>query len=234
MWFLRLTLYLALLGLGAFAGLMVVLKLGSGTSAVTVPPVAGLTEEQARFQAQRLGMLFEVADQRYDMKISQGRVVTQVPAAGMVARRGQTLRVVVSKGVDTVVVPDWSRLGATQAQIGAKQAGLRISALAYLRCDQPSQAVVAQTPVAGALVPRESVGALLLSAGPGGFTFVMPDLVGMDGERARWSLQQYGIQAAPSRTVAGQGEPGKVVEQSPLPGYPIERSRIVQLTVGAS
>lgn len=234
MWFLRLTFYMVLLGLGAFVGLMVVLKLGSGTSAITVPPVAGLTEEQARFQAERLGLLFEVGSERYDMRISAGRVVNQVPSAGMEARRGQTMRVIVSKGVDTVIVPDWRNLGATQAQIGAKQAGLRIASLAYLRCELPSQAVVAQTPVAGTVVPRESEGALLLSAGSPGFSFVMPDLTGMDGERARWGLQQYGIQTAPSRTVAGQGEPGKVVEQSPLPGYPVERSRIVQLTVGAS
>lgn len=233
MWVLRWALYLTLLGAGAFGGLMLVLKLQSGTSDVTVPPVGGLTEEQARFQAERLGMVFEVSAQRYDLKVPRGRVVNQAPASGMAARKGQTLRVVVSKGVDIVTVPDWKGATAAQAQIGAQQAGLRVASLAYLRSPAPPQSVVAQSPAAGASVARESEAALLLSAGPPGFTFVMPDLAGQTEERARYGLLQYGVQTAPARITGGLDPPGTVVAQSPLPGYPLDRNQIVQLTVVA-
>jgi len=230
---LRWALYLTLLCAGTFAGLMLVLKLSSGTSAVTVPPVAGFAEDQARFQAERAGLVYQVASERYDLKVPRGRVVSQSPEAGVPARKGQTLRVIVSKGVDTLRVPDWLGAGATQAQIHAKQAGLRVASLAYLRSDLPAQTVLAQTPAPGTLVPRESEVALLLSAGAPTYTFAMPDLSGMPVEKARAGLMIYGVQAAPTRTAPGGPTPGAIVSQSPLPGYPLDRSQIVQLVVSA-
>ena len=230
---LRLALYLTLLGAGSFGGLMLVLKLTSGTSAVTVPPVEGFPEEQARFQAERAGLVYQVAAERYDLKVPLGRVVSQSPGPGVPARKGQTLRVVVSKGVDTLRVPDWLGSGATQAQIASKQAGLKVASLAYLRSELPAQTVVAQTPAPGTLVPRESEVSLLLSAGPPTYTFVMPDLAGMAQERARSGLLTYGVQAAPTRTAPGGRAPGEVVAQSPQPGYPLDRTQLVQLVVSA-
>lgn len=230
---LRWALYMTLLCAGGFGGLMLVLKLTSGTSAVTVPPVCGFKEDQARFQAERAGLVYQVASERYDLKVAVGRVVSQTPEAGFPARKGQTLRVVVSKGVDTVTVPDWLGAGATQAQIHAKQVGLKVASLAYLRSARPAQTVIAQTPLPGTLVPRESEVSLLLSSGPPSYTFLMPELQGMPVERARALLQSYGVESAPPRSSPGGGTPGMVVVQSPLPGYPLDRSQIVQLAVSA-
>ena len=48
--------------------------------------------------------------------------------------------------------------------------------------DYPADAVVAQDPAAASLAPQVS---LLLNRGEQATTYVMPDLIGTDGERAR-------------------------------------------------
>lgn len=226
-WFL----YLVLFGAGAFGGLMLVLRFSSSSSGVTVPAVVGFTEEQARFQAEGQGLVFTVQLERYDLAVPKGRVVSQSPEAGMAARKGQALKVVLSKGLDSVTVPEWRGVSTSQAQVHARQAGLKVASLAYVRSLLPAQTVVAQSPPPGTVVPRDAEVGLLVSSGPPLFTFVAPDLTGQKLEKAQRTLGAYGIQAGPTRIQAGGGEPGTVVAQSPRPGYPLERAQIVQLMV---
>jgi len=227
-WFL----YACLFGLGVVAGTYLLIRISfSGTSAV-VPPVVGLTQEQAEFQARRAHLLFAVQSERYDLSAQKGAVVSQNPASGMPARRGITLSVVVSKGVERIDTPDLVGRRIDEAQIGIRQGGLRLVSTAFLRGPQPGQTVVAQSPSAGTVVPRDSEVALLVSAGPPTLTFVTPDLVGTPAEAAEREIESYGIQATVLRGEKSEPSPsGTVLSQAPLPGMPLNRSDMVRLTV---
>lgn len=227
-WFL----YTCLFGLGVVAGTYLLIRISfSGTSAV-VPPVVGLTQEQAEFQARRAHMLFAVQSQRYDLRAQKGSVVAQSPTSGMPARRGITLSVVVSKGVERIDTPDLVGRRIDEAQIGIRQGGLRLVSTAFLSGAQPAQTVVAQSPSAGTVVPRDSEVALLVSAGPPAFTFVTPSLLGASAQDAQREMGNYGIQTAALRgEKSGTSPPGTVLAQSPLPGMPLNRSDMIRLMV---
>lgn len=229
-WFL----YACLFGLGVVAGTYLLIRITfSGTSAV-VPPVVGLTQEQAEFQARRAHLLFAVQSERFDLSAPKGAVVAQNPTSGMPARRGITLSVVVSKGVERIDTPDLVGRRIDEAQIGIRQGGLRLVSTAFLRSAQPAQTVVAQSPAAGTVVPRDSEVALLVSAGSPTFTFVTPDLVGTPAGVAEREIQSYGIQATVLRDEpSGPSLSGTVQSQAPLPGMPLNRSDMVRLTVGS-
>jgi eukaryotic-like serine/threonine-protein kinase len=229
---LRWFLYACLFGFGVVAGTYLLIRVSfTGTSAV-VPPVAGLTQEQAEFQARHAHLLFNVQAERYDLKAAKGTVISQVPAAGMPARRGNTLSVVVSKGVEKIDTPTLVGRRIDEAQIGLRQAGLRLASTAFIRTGLPAQTVVAQDPPGGTVVPRDSEASILVSAGPPEYTFVTPDMVGTASQDAQRALSAYGIQAMALRTQKDAGStPGTILAQAPLPGLPIGRSDMIQLTV---
>jgi serine/threonine-protein kinase len=191
----------------------------------------GLTQEQAEFQARRAHLLFAVQSERYDLRAAKGSVVAQTPPSGMSARRGNTLSVVVSKGVERIDTPPFVGRRIDEAQIGIRQGGLRLASTTFLRGTQPAQTVIAQSPPAGTVVPRDSEVALLVSAGPVAYTFVTPDLVGTPAQAAQREIESYGIQVAAFRGENTSDSPGTILVQAPLPGMPLGRSDMIQLTV---
>ena len=229
---LRWLLYACLFGLGVVAGTYLLIRVSfTGTSAV-VPPVVGLTQEQAEFQSRHAHLLFSVQSERYDLKAPKGTVVSQTPSAGMPTRRGITLSVVISKGIERIDTPALVGRRLDEAQIGLRQSGLRLASTAFLRSGEVPQTVVAQDPPAGTVVPRDSDVSILVSAGPPDYTFVTPDLVGGPAQDAQNGLSVYGIRAATLRTKRDPAAPaGIVLAQAPLPGMPLGRSDMIQLTV---
>ena len=227
----RWLLYTCLFGMGVVAGTYLLIRVSfSGTGAV-VPPVVGLTQEQAEFQARRAHLLFAVQSERYDLRAAKGSVVAQTPPSGMSARRGNTLSVVVSKGVERIDTPQFVGQRIDEAQIGIRQGGLRLASTTFLRGHGPAQTVIAQSPPGGTVVPRDSSVALLVSAGPVAYTFVTPDLVGTSAQAAQREIGSYGIQVAAFRSEKSVNAPGTVLGQAPLPGMPLGRSDVIQLTV---
>ena len=128
---------------------------------------------------------------RPDPKIGAGRVLAQEPAAGSTARRPRTLRIWLSAGARSSTVP--RLVGETErtAQLRLTQDGLTLAALSEIRSqDFAPDVVVAQTPAA------KSAGgqvALLVNRGVRGASYVMPDLIGVNGDRAADILRGHGF-----------------------------------------
>ena len=71
---------------------------------------------------------------------------------------------------------------------------------------------------------------LLVSQGPNEESFVMPDLVGMDAERARQLLKRSGFRAANVVAEPGyESSDGAVTRQHPLAGYPVTKRDVITL-----
>lgn len=229
--FIRWLLYAALFGAGLAGGLMVLLRVSLLHAGTLVPSVKGLTTDQAAWEAQRAGLSFLVKDERYDARLERGRVADQSPPPGTTVRKGMTLSVVVSRGVDLVETPSLVGLRLETAQLQAQQAGLRTGSVSYLQAGASSATVLAQFPPPGARVPRDSGADLLVCLGQEPPLFVAPDLRGLDFGQAATLLNEYGIlvsTGSPSGTGASEG---RVVGQEPRPGYPLSRRDAVHLTV---
>jgi eukaryotic-like serine/threonine-protein kinase len=226
--------YLGVAGIGCALGVFVVIRLSFHNTKVTVPKVVGMTLEQARFQAERRHLALQVQSRRYDLSIPKGKIIQQDPQGAMTVRRGQTLLVVVSKGVESTKLPEWRNVRLDQAQISVKQLGLTLASVSYISSPEQTQTVLAQTPPAGTIVPKDAQVSLLVSSGRSDAVFVMPDLRGRLLQNVRLMMRRYGIQVGAARSRPSPGTPtGTVLSQTPLPGYPLSRSQIVQLVVSS-
>jgi eukaryotic-like serine/threonine-protein kinase len=198
---------------------------------VEVPALTGLTINEATEKLATLGLGLRVDDnRRADPKVAVGRVMQQDPGSGMRARRQRTIRVWVSSGPRVTTIP--TLVGQTErtARIRLDQDGIQIGTLSEIRSpDYPTDAVVSQNPPPAAKAPEVS---MLVNRGEQATTFVMPDLIGMDGDRAAEAMRNRGFRVTIVGTQAAPGiPPGTIVNQQPKGGYKVGEADPISLEV---
>ena len=198
---------------------------------VTVPDLVNRTASEASAAAAALDLTLKVDDlRRPDTKIGAGRVITQEPAAGSVARRRRTVKVWLSAGERAALIPALTGETERTAQLRLTQSGLALSAVTEIRSDAyPADVVVAQQPAAR--TAASSV-ALLINRGARRATYVMPDLIGVNGDRAAELLRARGFRVA---VVGSNPYPGVtagvVLRQNPQGGFQIGPDEPISLEV---
>lgn len=198
---------------------------------VSVPDLTNSTANDASALLSDLGLTMRVDEiRRPDPKIGTGRVLAQEPAPGAVTRRQRTVKVWLSAGARSSTVPVLTGETERTAQLRLAQDGLVLAGVSEIRSEEyPSDVVVGQEP------PAKSGGskvALLVNRGERGATFVMPDLIGVNGDRAADLLRQHGFRVA---VVGSNPYPGVaagvVLRQSPQAGFQIAPGEPISLEV---
>jgi len=120
-----------------------------GPAPRTVPPLAGLTRDQAVAELKAAGLGAEVAT-RFDDEVDEGVVIGSEPGSGATVERGTTVTVVVSRGRDVVTVPDLVGRTLEELNKALEDAGLRSGDVSGNASGSPA----ATDPESGAVVDR--------------------------------------------------------------------------------
>lgn len=198
---------------------------------VQIPNVIGQTVERATAVAASLELTVRVdATRRADAQIPAGHVLGQDPPAGSTARRQRSLRLWLSDGPRVALAPSLVGESERAAIIRLTQDGLSAQSVAEIRsADYPPDVVVAQEPAAGV---RTSEVRLLVNRGQDRATYVMPDLIGVNGDQAADLLRAEGFRVA---IVAQQSMPDvpfrTVLRQTPSGGYQVHPGDAISLEV---
>ena len=198
---------------------------------VQVPVLVGSTVNNASQSLADLGLSLRIdPNQRSDEKIPAGHIMQQDPAPGVQARQQRTIRVWVSSGPRTTSVPVLVGQTERTAQIRLEQDGLEIGSVSEFRSpDYAADAVVSQDPPPSARAPRVS---LLLNRGEHATTYVMPDIIGMNGDRAADALRSRGFRVSIVGSQPYPGVPtGTVVRQQPRGGFQVGPGDAISIEV---
>ena len=201
------------------------------TREVVVPPLTGKTVNDATALLSEAGLNLKVEEvRRVDPKIASGLILAQDPAPGAATRRQRSVKVWVSSGPRAMIVPPLIGESERTAQLRMQQDGLELAALSEIRsADYPSDAVIAQTPAAKSRAPRV---ALLVNRGERGATYVMPDLIGVNGDRSADLLRVRGFRVAVVGDHPYPGVPaGIILRQNPQAGFQIAPGEPISLEV---
>jgi beta-lactam-binding protein with PASTA domain len=207
------------------------MRLALRTREVTVPDVRNRSVNEASAAVTDEGLTLKVeAQRRLDAKVAAGRIVAQDPEGGSRMRSQRTVKVWLSDGATASIVPALIGESERTAQLRAQAAGVDIAAISEVRSgDFATGAVVAQSPSASTRANRV---ALLVNRGAAGRSYVMPDLVGTDAERAADILRQRGFRVSIVGTQPYPGVPaGIVLRQQPQGGYQVGSGDPISLEV---
>ncbi len=226
--FLILTIALLATYLGFAAGAA---RVALNAREVRIPDLRGRSLNEASAQLDDLGLTLKVDEvRRSDSKIAAGRIAGQEPGAATAVRRGRSVKVWLSAGARVARVPNVTGETERTAQLRLQQDGLALVSTAEIRSnDYPPDTVVAQEPPPNATGGQVS---LLVNRSQGGATYVMPDLIGLNGDRAADLMRRRGFRVAVVGHQPYPGvPPGIVLRQSPQAGFQVAPGDAISLEV---
>lgn len=197
---------------------------------VEVPPIVGLSPEQARGLLEPRGLLLSIDGERQDGAVSPGNVVHQLPLGGSRYRRGELIHVYLARAPGPVRVPKLDGMTVNAARESLQTAGLLVGKLV----DAPSPAakglVAASAPSAGTEIAVGSAIELTVSTGPS--ESPVPSVIGKKLAVAKELLTKAGFVVGAVRYGAHDDfSQGAVISQSPKDGTVLAPGSKVDLVV---
>ncbi|HTQ68546.1 MAG TPA: Stk1 family PASTA domain-containing Ser/Thr kinase [Solirubrobacteraceae bacterium] len=205
------------------------LVLTQGKKQVTVPRVVGETERAAIIALHRVGLQANPT-LAPSVRVQTGLVVTQSPPAGSDARKGSTVKIVVSGGPANVPLPDVHGLHATQASARLHAAGFVPVVRNTPNSTVPAGIVIGTEPPAGTVDRQGSAVNVLVSTGPALIT--VPDLTGESLSSAQTAIANAGLaNGTVTRQPSSSQSAGNVLSQEPKAGSEVRSDAKVNLVV---
>ncbi|MEU1083920.1 Stk1 family PASTA domain-containing Ser/Thr kinase [Streptomyces sp. NPDC005908] len=215
---------------------LLVLGLGAGVWYINsgqftkVPPLLSKTEQEARDRLAEAGLDVGEVKEQYSDSVERGKVIGTDPAAGARVRGSASVSLTLSKGPQTVRVPDLDGYPLDKARSLLEDEGLEPGMVTREFSDSvPKDAVVSTEPGKGTKVRAGSAVKLTVSKGS---PVDLPDVTGDDPEDARAELEGAGLKVEiATERVTSEHDAGTVARQTPGAGGQAAEGDTVTLTL---
>lgn len=220
-----------LVAVGIIVDQLILPAIVGASDVVTVPPLSGKPIEQARAQLEQQGLVLVTPREQYSDKIPKGRIMSQLPYAGAQVKEGRRIYVTVSKGIETVEMPDVRGQLMRDARLSLMRLGLALGDVHYESSDSiPANRIMAQGIRPGTAVPYGASCSIVISKGA--TSSMVPDVRSMSLDEATSVLIQRGftlgnVEYRPSTAFMVN----TVVDQSPAPETSVPPGTPIDLTV---
>ena len=208
-------------------GSTVTLSVSSGPAIVAVPEVSGLTQAEATKRLESAGFGVTV-QQRFSKTVHKGLAIGTEPGAGTQLSTAQPVTLLISRGVNSVTVPDVVGLDDQAALAALQNAGLSGTEV-QRDSTEPQGEVLSQSPGAGKRVPRGIQVTIFASTG----VITVPDVVGQARKTAVNTLKKAGfVVSVTEQSTDDPSEVGTVISEFPPGGSRGQRGDTVTISVG--
>ncbi len=154
-------------------GTVVTLTVSTGTEGVTVPPVTGLTYEEAKNTLEKEGFAVN-RNESSSATVENNYVISQNPEQGTKAPKGSAVTIVVSTGAEDskIRVPDLMGKTEEDAMAMLVEAGLQLGTVSQVTSeDFPADQVCYQSYSVGSFVDKNTAIDIKISTGPKAVTY---------------------------------------------------------------
>jgi len=204
--------------------------LSSGKPKVDTPSLIGKKKDEAILVLGQAGLkLGEVTDE-FSSSAEEGVVIGQEPDSGSRVEENSTVDLVVSKGEETVAVPDVVGKTYSEASSALLGAGLRVSKRSEFN-DAPKEQVVGQEPAGGSKVSPDTMITLTVSSGPKETSVPVPAVTGFPKDVATNMLRNRGLNVLVQTQPTDNTDPDIVIGQEPLPGEVVAPGSTITILV---
>ena len=210
-------------------GSTVTLSVSSGPAIVSVPTVANLSEAEARKRLENAGFRINTQEQ-FSKSVHRGLVIGTSPPAGTQLSTAQAVTLLISRGANTVTVPNVVGLDDQAALAALGNAGLSGTEV-QRDSTEPQGKVLSQSPAAGKQVARGSQVTIFASTG----AITVPSVIGQTRKAAVTSLKKAGfVPAVTEENTTDPVQVGVVISEFPPGGSRGQRGDTVTVSVGIS
>jgi serine/threonine-protein kinase len=170
-------------------------------------------------------------ERKYSDTLEKDMIISQQPEAGTKVKLPNTIEVVVSRGVEVLLLPDFTNIDYRQAEIELDELELPFS-LKYESSDEiPNGYVIRQNPESGSEVSNDQQVVLYVSSGPKIELINMPDLRGMILTEAEKKINDLELKLGEVTKTDSDKPKDTVISQSIEPNQEVEQGTIINISV---
>ena len=192
---------------------------------VVVPDLTGMNESQLRARLEASGLTIGQTVKEFSLE-PRGTVIGQTPDEGKL-RWGSTLDVTISRGPQSLEVPDVSGMNTATAKALNKAGFVAVRVDSYSD-EVPEGKVVSTEPESIISAPQGSEVEVFVSIGPEFKELTMPDVRNLPLEQAQAMLESKGCTWTSCSRAAAAGRWSSV---DPVAGVTVPREHVVALFV---
>lgn len=169
----------------------------------------------------------------YSSDIPENHIIFQDPEPGAEIKKDRDVKLIISKGTQTLSMPSLQRLSIQQARILLEENDLCPGTTSFTHSPTARKdEVIAQWPNPGATVQRGTCADLLISMGEMPIAYQMPDLTGKPLASALSLIERHRLSLGEIKSVIQPKVPlDTVAEQSPPRGYRISSGQAVNISI---
>lgn len=200
------------------------------TTMVSVPSIAGKSQNDAETALRNAGLKVGEVTQENSDTVDSGKVVRSDPSGGDRVAKGSKVALVVSSGVEQVEVPSLAGLSWDAAAATLKQRGLTAKKQ-YTQATTARDQFVNSQPVTGTMVNPGSTVTVLVSTGQA----TLANYTGMSVNDARTAINnlRIGLKIRTVQDTTSTEPAGTVISQDPTAAASVYGNTTITLTVSA-
>jgi beta-lactam-binding protein with PASTA domain len=201
-----------------------------------IPDLTGLSLDQAKGILEGKGLGVEVTSEVYDLTQPPGTVLSQIPGPNSRVREGRSVKVIVTKGGKTVLVPKLQGVSMRQAELLLAHEDLDLGEVSWVASDSfPQDVVIASTPSFETPVPQGMSINLTVSLGLEPDSVQVPDLLGMNLQASKKRLREVGLQLGKIKSRNNDDFlPETILSQSPAAGLRVQRGTEIDVEISTT
>lgn len=211
----------------------VAVVVSKGRNLVTVPDVTGETSAVATNKLIKAGL--ELGDTRYEFseEFEQDKVISTEPGPDEEVPAGAKVDLIISRGQESVQIPDVEGRSAAEAKRMLEEAGLQVTITESFSDDKDKGTVIRTVPIAGSETKKGAQVTVHVSKGP--------ELVAVPDVRDKFEDEAKAILADKGFNIDVQVMDGvtpdkdnRVLSQDPSRGEQVKKGTVVLIVVGSS
>lgn len=200
---------------------------------VQIPDLVNKTQDEAEQIVKDLKLKLVVKSEEYNENVEEGKIISQDPAyqENYTIKEHSEISVVVSKGTETVEVPDVVGKTREEAEKLLKDAGL-VAEITEENDEKVEAGIVLSQDIEdGETVNKGSTVKLVVSKGSGIVNVEVPSLVGKTEQEARNLLTEAGLKVNVVNDEDESKNDGVVLRQSRDAGTEVQEGTTITITV---
>jgi beta-lactam-binding protein with PASTA domain len=223
-------LFVLIAGASAYLTLTLIIK---SEDTVVVPDLLGKNVVYVLELLTDLGLNTKVKGSEYSAEVPENNVIFQEPEPGAEIKKGRDVRIIISKGAKSILMPNLKGLSLRQARIILEENSLRRGEISStysntIRKDE----IIAQVPSQGTMITRGQEVDLLVSMGVRPRVYKMPDLIGLSFNTAITMIENIDLLLGEIKTHFHEGKPlNTVIDQESPSGYCVIQGSTVNIVI---
>ena len=204
------------------------LVISKGPERFVLPSVAGLTPEAAQNLIAKLPLVIQPLAEEFSTTVPKGYVIDSNPPTGEKVKRGSSVIIRVSKGIEQIALASYVGKSSDQALNELQDAGFAVTSTYEYSETRLAGEVVSQKPAGGGTADKGSKVALVISKGTA-YAYI-PNLFSIEEVKAVAALKDLDLKVVVKKI--GKKAVKKVTNVSPKVGSKVKRGSTVTITVG--